>query len=111
MPEHVDPIVRQAVDSIVLAVDPERFILFGSVARGESRPDSDIDLLIVDAMPFGAGHSRRSELSRIRRALWNINRPVDLVLYSADEVRDWSGSPNHLIGRSIKEGRIVYERS
>ena len=37
---------------MVEAVHPLRIILFGSAARGDMRPDSDIDLLIV--MPEGA---------------------------------------------------------
>ena len=35
------------VDEVVRAVDPAEVILFGSVARGEDGPDSDIDLLVV----------------------------------------------------------------
>jgi len=35
------------VDEVVRATDPDEVILFGSVARGEDGPDSDIDLLVV----------------------------------------------------------------
>jgi predicted nucleotidyltransferase len=43
----VDRIVRRIVE----AVHPLRIILFGSRARGDARPDSDLDLLVV--MPEG----------------------------------------------------------
>ena len=57
------------VEIIVEQVNPERIMLFGSRARGEAGPDSDVDLLIVEPEPFGRGRSRRRELARIRRML------------------------------------------
>ena len=58
----------ELLDPVVAYFNPRRVILFGSTARGEARPDSDIDLLVVlddDAPPekltFAAGYeSRRS---------------------------------------------------
>ncbi len=37
----------EAVQRIARQFDPPRIILFGSWARGDARPDSDIDLLVV----------------------------------------------------------------
>ena len=42
-PEIVDQMVRRIVERF----DPERIILFGSLARDEARADSDVDLLVV----------------------------------------------------------------
>ncbi len=39
----LDDIIRR----IVQTVKPERIILFGSAARGEAGPHSDIDLLVI----------------------------------------------------------------
>lgn len=44
----LDELVKRTVE----AVRPLRIILFGSAARGEMGPDSDIDLLVV--MPEGS---------------------------------------------------------
>ena len=41
--------LRQIVERIVESVQPEKIILFGSAARGEMGPDSDVDLLVVKA--------------------------------------------------------------
>ena len=49
--------VPELVQQIVEAVQPLRFVLFGSAARGEMEPESDIDLLVV--MPEGT-HRRRT---------------------------------------------------
>ena len=90
---------------------PERVILFGSHATGTPTEESDADLLVVQSEPFGAGRSRRLELARLTRALSGIRMPIDLLLYSTDEVEFWEQSPNHVVGRALREGRVMYERS
>ena len=40
-------VLAAAVRRIVAVADPERIILFGSAARGEPKPDSDLDILVV----------------------------------------------------------------
>jgi len=39
--------LSEIVERIVRQFDPLRIILFGSWARGDARPDSDVDLLVV----------------------------------------------------------------
>ncbi len=49
----LDEWVPEVVTDIVTACDPLQVILFGSVARGDHGPDSDLDVLVVlpDAPP------------------------------------------------------------
>lgn len=98
------------VEAIVREVKPEQIVLFGSWARGEAGPDSDLDLLIVEREPFGPGRSRWGELRRIRRSLSPFRVPKDILVYSADEVASRRRSPAHIISRAFKEGRVLYER-
>jgi predicted nucleotidyltransferase len=105
-----DQMLREIVAAAVRAVDPERIILFGSYAHGEAGPDSDLDLLIVERGPLGQGRTRRSELKRLRRALWDFRAPIDILIYTEDEVAAWRDSVNHVIARSLREGRTLYER-
>lgn len=105
-----DQMLREIVTATVRAVDPERIILFGSYARGEAGPSSDLDLLIIERAPFGQGRTRRSELKRLRRALWDFRVPIDILLYTEDEVAAWRDSVNHVIACSLREGRTLYER-
>lgn len=104
-------LLQAVVDATVAAVDPERIVLFGSRARGDARDDSDVDLLVVERESFTPEHNRQGQLERIRRALWGVPIPVDVLVYSSAEVDEWRESPNHVIARSLREGVTLYERS
>jgi uncharacterized protein len=60
--------------------------LFGSHARGEARPESDIDLLITVPDDWLAQHNRFEVLDRLRWRLSDPRRPVDLLLFSRTQV-------------------------
>ena len=109
---HVDePLLQRMVAAIVEAADPEQVILFGSRARGDARPDSDVDLVVVEAEPFGPGRSRRAEIVRLMRALGGCPVATDILVYSRDEVEYWRDSLNNVLARALREGRVLYERS
>ncbi len=105
----IDPIIREIVKAVLEAADPERIVLFGSVARGEVGPDSDLDLLVVEKESSFQGGSRWAESSRIRRALRGIPVPIDILLFTPEEIEKWKDSTNHVIARSMREGRVLYE--
>ncbi|MCC6630248.1 MAG: nucleotidyltransferase domain-containing protein [Chloroflexi bacterium] len=86
--------------------DPERIILFGSYARGEQHPDSDIDLLIVDER---ATLSRDDGL-RLRPALRGLLVPVDLVVTTPAVLRRYGQSPGLIYSSALAHGVTLYER-
>lgn len=106
----IDQKIRDIVATTVATVAPERVILFGSYARGDAGPDSDVDLLVVAGDPLIPVGQRQDELRRIRRALRGLRIPVDILLYAPEEIDAWRDSPNHVIARSLREGVTVYER-
>ncbi len=61
MPELLAEITRR----ICAVSNPQQIILFGSYARGEPGPDSDLDLLVVK----DEVDSTRAEAARIYRVL------------------------------------------
>ncbi|NEQ31823.1 MAG: nucleotidyltransferase domain-containing protein [Leptolyngbya sp. SIO4C5] len=105
-----DDLIQRMAAAVVQAVEPEQVILFGSQARGEAGSHSDVDLLIIQSEPFGPGHSRIMEMTKVWRALAKFGVPTDIVLYSRDEVDIWRGSRNHVTTRALEEGRVLYER-
>ena len=105
-----DELLEKMVETIVEVADPTRIYLFGSHATGHASPESDVDLLIVQEDPFNDGHNRLSELRRIRKALRKYFIPKDILLYSEDEVNYWKESINHVLARTLREGRELYAR-
>ncbi|MDE0524646.1 MAG: nucleotidyltransferase domain-containing protein [Boseongicola sp.] len=106
-----DALLRQMTATIVEVADPEQVILFGSRCRGDAEADSDVDLVVVEAEPFGTGRDRGAEEARLWRALAKFHVPKDILVYSADEANRWRGSLNHVLARALREGRVLYERT
>lgn len=105
-----DTLLRQMVEVIVQEVDPESIILFGSRARGDARPDSDVDLLVIEREPFTVQRSRRKEILRLSMALRHLPVAKDILIYSRDEFDYWRDSLNHVVGRASREGRVLHAR-
>jgi len=105
---HEPELLRRMVEIIVREADPEAIILFGSRARGDARPDSDIDLLVIERQPFGPGRSRIKEAARLYRALGDVPASKDLLVYSRDEVANRRSNLSHVVGRACREGRLLY---
>jgi len=98
--------IGEMVSRIVEHFDPERIILFGSSARGDAGPDSDVDLLVV--MPVRG--SKREKQLEIRSLLHGIRLAKDIVV-SRPEDFDWR---KDVVGTieypATKEGKVLYAR-
>jgi len=102
-----DETIRRIVDLIVTRLSPRRVILFGSHARGEAGPDSDLDLFVELDPPLPArGRSRQ-----IKQLFDPYPCPMDIVVYSPEEVAYWAQAPASLVASVLREGRVLYERS
>ena len=99
-------VLQEIVRRLVEAVDPDRIILFGSRARGDARPDSDVDLLIVKDTDQ-PGYRRTIPAYR---ALSGLGVPKDIIWRTPAEVEDWSRVPTYVTTRALKEGKILYEK-
>ena len=105
-----DEILQRMARAIVDEVDPEQIILFGSRARGEAREDSDVDLIVIEAEPFGEDRSQFSEMTRIRKAIRKFHVPKDILVFSLEDVEYWRDSLNNVLARALREGKVLYER-
>ena len=99
-------VLEEIVHKLVEAVDPDRIILFGSRARGDSRPDSDVDLLIVK----DSDQPTHRRTIPAYRALTGLGVPKDIIWRTPAEVEEWSAVPNYVTTRAIREGKVLYEK-
>ena len=104
-----DALLNRMVRAIVDEVDPEQVILFGSRGRGDARENSDIDLIVVEAEPFGPERSRHRELVRLYHALAGFPVPADILVFSHEDVAYWRDSLNHVLARALREGKALHE--
>lgn len=103
--------VQEIVQRLIKVAQPEQIILFGSRARDEASEGSDVDLLVIESAPFGPKRSRLSEIGRLESAVGRLSIATDILVYSRREVDRWHDSPRHVIGRALREGRVLYARS
>ncbi len=96
--------VQAAVRALVECAHPRRIVLFGSYARGEQTAESDIDLLVIEDEVA----DRAREMVRLRRALRPLRLPVDVLVYSADEIERWGAQPGSALYWALREGRVVH---
>ena len=97
-------ILEDIINRIVETVHPEKIILFGSAARGEMGPHSDVDLLIIRK----GGHSRKL-VGQIYRKLHGVGAAVDAVMVSPGDVERYKDSHALIIKPALAEGRVVYD--
>jgi len=96
----LDELVRRIVD----AVHPLRIILFGSAARGEMGPDSDLDVLVV--MPDGAHWRETGQL--IYRHLLGLGFATDVVVVTQSDIERYVSNPYMIISPALDEGKELY---
>ena len=98
------------VRAIVDEADPEQVILFGSRAAGDERKNSDMDLIVIESAPFGKARSRRLEAARLYETVARFAVSADILVYSKSEADRWRRSPNHVLGRALREGIVLHAR-
>lgn len=80
-----------------------KVILFGSHARGDARPGSDLDFLVIEPEVEG----RHREMVRLRRSLRGIDAPIDVLVYSEAQASAWGQVPGTAIHDALQEGRVL----
>ncbi|OHB29439.1 MAG: hypothetical protein A2X84_01205 [Desulfuromonadaceae bacterium GWC2_58_13] len=97
--------IRSFTERIVREYNPEKVILFGSLASGRGREDSDVDLLVI--LQF-QGSSFRKSLDILNRL--DPHFPIDLIARRPDETAQRYAQGDPLIREALDKGKVLYER-
>ena len=97
-------LLDEAVRRILKVLQPRRIILFGSAARGNMGPDSDLDIMII--MPDGV--HRRKAAQKASRALFDLGIPKDIIVVTESDVENYGKNPSLVIAPALSEGREIY---
>ncbi len=106
-PKVTEQLLQEVVRRIVAIGAPEKIVLFGSHARGNARPDSDLDLLIIEESDV----PRHRRAARYRLGLLGLFPAKDIVVWTPAEVERWRDVANAFITSILAEGKVLYERS
>lgn len=96
--------VQELVRRIVEAVQPLRIIMFGSAARGDMTPDSDVDVLVV--MPEGT--HRLDTMGYLHTRMIGLGLSADILVATPGDLEKHRDNIGLIYRTILREGREVY---
>ena len=103
-----DADLKKEIDSITLQLvnkyRAQKVVLFGSAARGQFGPDSDLDFLIVKQ---DVPQNRRERMRQVRR-LVETRLPADYLVYRKEELENRLKLGDPFLKRVFAEGQVLY---
>ncbi len=96
--------IQEFVNRVAQEFAPERVILFGSYARGNATPDSDVDLLVVMPTERRVLDQAVEIRQRIRRSF-----PLDLIVKTPADMTCRLSLHDAFLTSVMREGKTLYE--
>ncbi len=97
--------INSIVKQLVAYYHPQKIILFGSAARGDAQPDSDLDFFIVksgvDDLP---GYERYRQIASFLPS----TTAIDALVYMPYEVKKRLYLRDPFVLNVMKEGKVLY---
>jgi len=103
--DDIEDVIHEAARLLVEAAHPEKIILFGSYARGDFTEDSDLDFLVI----LSAVEDTFEEMMRLERVLLTLPVPVDVLVYSTDDVRERAHLRGTVLYHALTAGKVVHD--
>ena len=99
-PKVLEELVRRVTDT----VQPLRILLFGSAARGQMGPDSDLDLLVV----VPDAHDCRAVAKTLYRRLRGLGLATDILVVQQSDIKRFGDNPYLILHTAMTEGKELY---
>jgi predicted nucleotidyltransferase len=98
--ETLDEIIRRIVE----VAQPGRIITFGSAARDELGPHSEVDLLVVKS---DVEHRHRL-VGDIYMNLFGVDQAVDVVVTTPEDLERYGDAIGLVYRPALREGKVIY---
>ena len=92
------------IEKIVEGCDPRAIVLFGSVSKGTSTEDSDIDLMVI----LDTDVSYYERTLAVRKSIGVTSIPIDILAFTPKEVEEERNNRLSIIHEVLRTGKIVY---
>ena len=99
--------LEKAIKIIVKIAKPDKIILFGSHARGNDKPESDYDLLVLKRGVI----KKRALVQKIYLSFKDVGAPIDVIVADLEKYEQLKNDPYLIYSEVAKTGRMVYEKS
>lgn len=96
--------IDELVKRIVEEVHPLRIMVFGSAAKEQMGPNSDIDVLVV--MPEGVHRRRTAQL--LYQKISGLETPFDIVVATPRDLQRHKDNIGLIYQTILQEGKEVY---
>ena len=96
--------IKTFVDRIADACNPKAIIIFGSVAKGTSDENSDLDIMVI----LETDMTYYERTLAVRRAIGVTSIPIDILAFTPEEVDAAKGKRRSIISEALSTGRVVY---
>ncbi len=96
--------INTIVERITSKYDPKAIIVFGSVAKGTSTEDSDLDIAVILDSDLSE-HDRNVD---VRVCIGPIGMVMDLMVFTPEEVETEKADQNSIVSEILNTGEVVY---
>jgi HEPN domain-containing protein/predicted nucleotidyltransferase len=108
-PLRQDPALPPTVEQVLnclMGYGPEKIILFGSTARGDTDEYSDLDLIVIKK-------TDKRFVERLVEAgsFIPLDLSVDVFVYTPEEFQSMIEEGNPFIEEALKDGKVLYEKT
>jgi len=107
-PDHLYEIVSEAIHGMSAAEEVRGVILFGSAARGEARPDSDVDLLVTIRNEEGMGRAEDAMRQAEEQAAERLGLRLSPYIITVPRLRERHRAGDPLMLSIEREGRRFF---